>query len=113
MQYMLIHCFDQSAELTEEEVARADSDLSSWLEKTARAGVRLHGARLQRVTNARTVRVRAGRALVSDGPFAETKEQVAGYDIIECADLDQAIEVASEHPTAWLGSIEVRAVAES
>jgi hypothetical protein len=112
MQYMLIHCFDQFAGLTEEQVARADSELSSWLEKTARAGVRLHGARLQPVAAARTVRVRDGQALVSDGPFAETKEQVAGYDIIECADLDQAIEVASGHPTAWLGSIEVRPVLE-
>lgn len=112
MQYMLIHCFDQSLGLTEEQEAKADADLSSWLEKTHRAGVRLHGARLRDFGEARTVRVRSGEALVSDGPFAETKEQVAGYDIIECANLNEAIKVASEHPTAWLGSIEVRAVAE-
>jgi hypothetical protein len=110
MQYMLIHTFDQTTGLTDEQVARADSDLASWLEKTAATGVRLHGARLGPVADARTVRVRAGQPLVSDGPFAETKEQIAGYDIIECDDLAQAIEVASEHPTAWLGSIEVRAV---
>ncbi len=46
--------------------------------------------------------------LISDGPFAETKEQIAGYDIIECTDLDEAIEVASKHPVAKFGSIEVR-----
>ena len=43
-----------------------------------------------------------------DGPFAETKEQVAGYDVIECADLDEAIEIASKHPVAGIGTVEVR-----
>ena len=46
--------------------------------------------------------------LVSDGPFAETKEQIAGYDVIECADLDEAIEIASKHPVARIGTIEIR-----
>jgi hypothetical protein len=46
--------------------------------------------------------------LVTDGPFAETKEQVAGYDIVECADLDEALDVASRHPTAVIGTIEIR-----
>ncbi len=46
--------------------------------------------------------------LVADGPFAETKEQIGGYDVIDCADLDEAIEVASKHPTAAIGTIEVR-----
>ena len=46
--------------------------------------------------------------LIADGPFAETKEQIAGYDIIECADLDEAIEVAAKHPVARFGTIEVR-----
>jgi hypothetical protein len=54
------------------------------------------------------VRVRDGEALVSDGPFAETKEQILGYDLIECGDLDQAIEVAVKHPVARFGTIEVR-----
>jgi hypothetical protein len=54
--------------------------------------------------------VREDEVLLSDGPFAETKEQMAGYDLIECADLDEAIEVASKHPMAKLGSIEVRPV---
>jgi hypothetical protein len=46
--------------------------------------------------------------LVSDGPFAETKEQIAGFDVLECADLDEAIEVASRHPVARIGTVEVR-----
>ncbi len=71
-------------------------------------GVRIEGNRLALTTDATTVRVREGDVLVSDGPFAETKEQIGGYDVIECADLDQAIEVASKHPVAKFGTIEVR-----
>jgi hypothetical protein len=52
--------------------------------------------------------MRGGDVLVADGPFAETKEQIAGFDIIECDDLDEAIDVASRHPVARFGSIEVR-----
>ena len=58
--------------------------------------------------DATTVRVRDGEVMVIDGPYAETKEQMAGFDIIECADLDEAIEVASKHPMARGGMIEVR-----
>ena len=50
--------------------------------------------------------------MLADGPFAETKEHVAGYDILECADLDEAIEVAGKHPVAKIGAIEVRPFAE-
>jgi hypothetical protein len=60
------------------------------------------------VSDATTVRVRDAEVLLSDGPFAESKEQIAGFDIIECADLDEAIEVAAKHPVAAFGSIEVR-----
>jgi hypothetical protein len=66
------------------------------------------GERLQSSSTATTVRVREGKTLATDGPFAETKEQVAGFDILECKDLDEAIEVASKHPAAAFGTIEVR-----
>ena len=71
-------------------------------------GVRLQGGPLRSVSEATTVRVRGGEVLVSDGPFAETKEQIGGFDILDCADLDEAIEVASKHPVARIGTIEVR-----
>ena len=58
----------------------------------------MFAAGLWEVSDASTVRVRDGEVLVADGPFAETKEQIAGFDIIEAADLDEAIEVASKHP---------------
>jgi hypothetical protein len=66
------------------------------------------GSRLRPVSDATTVRVRAGEVLLSDGPFAETKEQMGGFDLIECKDLDEAIEVASKHPGAKFGTIELR-----
>ncbi len=108
MRYMLIHCVDDSiAEQTELDPGTASS-LASWIEEMTRRGVLLHGDRLSAARDATTVRVRDGDVLIADGPFAETKEQVAGYDVIECADLDEAIEVASRHPTARMGTIEVR-----
>ena len=72
----------------------------------------LEGAQLQPVTTATTVRVRDGELLTSDGPFAETKEQVGGYYMVDCKDLDEAIEVASKLPGARDGSIEVRPIWE-
>ena len=56
----------------------------------------------------RSVRVRDGKALVTDGPFAETKEAVGGFDILDCDSLEEAVEIAAEHPVAHLGTIEVR-----
>jgi len=64
------------------------------------------------VSDATTVRAPGGSPVVTDGPFAETKEQVAGYDVIDCPDLDSALAVAAAHPTTQVGSIEVRAFAE-
>jgi hypothetical protein len=67
---------------------------------------------LERIETATTVRVRDGRAAITDGPFAETKEQLAGFYLIDARDLDQAIEVASGLPPAQIGSIEIRPVRE-
>ena len=108
MKYLLIHCVEESIELTPEEDAEVDRSLSSWIETTNRDGTNLHGSRLQPVREAATIRERTGELLVTDGPFAETKEQIAGYNVIECADLDEAIELAAAHPTARIGTIEVR-----
>ena len=113
MKYMLIHCIDESAERDRRPQARVAGvpSLDAWLIEMQGRGVHLHGDRLRYVSDATTVQVRSRELLVSDGPFAETKEQIAGYDVIDCADLDEAIEVASKHPTAWYGTIEVRPIA--
>ena len=68
---------------------------------------------LQSVDNATTVRVREGRLSTTDGPFAETKETLGGFFLIEAADLDEAIDVAAKWPSATFGSIEVRPIEEA
>ena len=85
-------------------------DAANWAEEATASGARLDGDRLRPVQEAKTVRVRGGRVLVTDGPFAETKEVILGYDVLQCADLDEAIELAARHPMARLGRLQLRAV---
>ena len=94
--------------LDSEQKASIGPDADAWVAEMGGRGVRLQGHELAAVRDATTVRVRQGEVLVADGPFAETKEQIAGFDILECDDLDQAIEVASKHPVARFGTIELR-----
>lgn len=82
--------------------------IDEWVAEVAARGASIAGDRLRPPDHARTVRVRGGDAIVTDGPFTESKEWIAGYDVIECADLDEAIEIASRHPMARAGRIEVR-----
>jgi hypothetical protein len=82
--------------------------LPGWIEEMDRRGVRLLGRELDLPETAATVRVRDGETLVTDGPFVETKEFVAGFDLLECADLDEAIEVMSRSPVARFHPIEIR-----
>jgi len=108
VQYLMFVCIDESVELSPEEGAQIGAAADAWIEEMSRRGIRLTGQRLRPVSDATTVQVRGGEVMIADGPFAETKEQIAGYDIIDCADLDEAIEVASRHPVAAFGKIEVR-----
>src|ERR1041384_6986966 len=73
---------------------------------------RLEGSQLRPVSDASTLWPKDGGTFVSDGPFAETKEFIAGYDIIECTDLDEAMEIAAAHPVAKFGAIELRPVGQ-
>lgn len=108
MRYMLLVCRDESTELDPEEKAKIGPDTESWVAEMDGRGVRLQGQQLAPIIDATTVRVRGGEVVVADGPFAETKEQIAGFDILECADLDEATEVAGKHPVARFGTIELR-----
>jgi hypothetical protein len=109
MKYLLIHAVTE-AKLDRTAQAEAEDSrvLTQWLDDVARRGVYITGQRLQPVRDATCVRRLDGEVLISDGPFAETKEQIAGFDIIDCADLDEALEIASKHPTTAIGTIEVR-----
>jgi hypothetical protein len=102
VKYMLLICGDESA------AAHADEGCGGWTEEMQGRGVLHGGAGLRPPSDATTVRVRDDVVLLSDGPFAETKEQIGGYCLIECADLDEAIEIASKHPAAGYGTIEIR-----
>ncbi|RXZ67673.1 YciI family protein [Agromyces albus] len=85
-----------------------DDNIGDWVDEVESRGVHIRGERLRPPADATTVRRRAGEVLVTDGPFAESKEWIAGYDIIECESLDEAIEIASKHPMARFGHIELR-----
>ncbi|MGZ4285475.1 MAG: YciI family protein [Solirubrobacteraceae bacterium] len=106
MNYLLFICSDGRP--TPEELAAIQRELPGWVEEMDGRGVRLLGRELELPEAAATVRVRRGETLVSDGPFTETKEFIAGFDLLECADLDEAIEVAAKHATSWFHMIEVR-----
>jgi hypothetical protein len=86
-------------------------DIDRWVADNDAAGRRLIGDQLAPPSVAKTVRVRNNEVLLSDGPFAETKELIVGFDLLECADLAEAIEVARTHPMARVGRIEIRALA--
>jgi hypothetical protein len=114
MQYALTIYDDQSKypDLPPESPRETAEAYGKLTEEMRAAGVFRAGEGLQPVTTATTVRVPNGERIVTDGPFAETKEQMAGFYLVDCKDLDEAIEVASKIPGAQHGSIEVRPVWE-
>ena len=85
-----------------------EDDIADWVDDLIARGVSEFGERLRPGQDATTVRVRDGKALVTEGPYTEAKEWVGGFDLIDCADLDQAIEIAARHPAARWGTAEVR-----
>ncbi|MFC6022005.1 YciI family protein [Plantactinospora solaniradicis] len=106
MKYMMFVCSDSEPDPD----PAAEPDIHLWVSENDAQGRRLDGNVLAPTSAATTVRVRNGELLVSDGPFTETKEVILGYDLLECADLDEAIEVARTHPMARAGRIELRPV---
>ena len=111
MTYLLLICVAETVRLTPEESAAMPGATESWVAEMDGRGVRKEGSALRPVREAATVRVRDGEMLVSDGPFAETKEQVAGLNILDCASLSEAAEIVSRHPIARIGACELRSFA--
>jgi hypothetical protein len=85
-------------------------DVEEWVSTMDGRGVRLAGERLAPEREASVVRVRRGKVLVTDGPFLETKEVLGGFDLLECRDMTEAIEVAAAHPFATQGVLEIRPI---
>lgn len=111
MKYMLLVCWDaerMDAQTEPEPGEAEDEEGFPWLDDLRARGIWVTGDQLAPPRRARSVRVRRGEKLVTDGPFAETKEVVGGFDIIECGSLEEAVEIAAAHPLAEIGTIEVR-----
>jgi hypothetical protein len=106
MKYLMFICADGLP--APEDLAVLQREIPGWAREMDGRGVRLLGRELDLPETAATVRVRDGETLVTDGPFAETKEFMAGFNLLECADLDEAIEVAAKCPVSWIQSLEIR-----
>jgi hypothetical protein len=91
-------------------IPEAPGDIEAWFEDVNGRGKWLDGDRLQPHSEAKTVRTRSGKVLVTDGPFTESKEVIVEFDILDCDSLEEAIDIAAKHPMARAGRIEVRAV---
>jgi hypothetical protein len=116
VKYALLVYSDQSTwdSYTEEEAARLrEESLPKWyacFEELGKADPDMSGYELEAASDAKVVRVRDGERIVTDGPFAETKEALAGFYLVEARDLNEAIQIASRIPPAQVGSIEVRPI---
>jgi hypothetical protein len=110
MQYMFLIYGDEKAyaSLTPAAMGEVMAAFGSYTGQLAEAGVLRDGSELAPVRTATTVRVRTKKLAVTDGPFAETKEQLGGYYLVDCANLDEAIAWAGKCPGAEFGSIEIR-----
>jgi len=114
MKYMLLIHDDEKgwAKLSEDERKQIYAEYGQFGQSVKTSGHYLAGAQLQPTSMATSVRLRDGKRLVTDGPFAETREQLGGYYLIEAKDLDEAIGIAARIPSAKFGTIEVRPVVE-
>ena len=105
MKYMMFVATDAEPDRLPE----APHEIEDWLSDVDGRGKRIIGDRLRPKQEAKTVRVRSGKVLVTDGPFADSKEVIVGFDILDCETMEEAIEIASRHPMARAGRLELRA----
>lgn len=113
MRYMmLIYGVDATIAPGQAEQEAEMAAYNAFAHEATERGVMLSGEGLHPTSSATTVRVRDGKALTTDGPFAETKEQLGGFYLLNCKDLDEAIEFAAKIPGARTGSVEIRPVME-
>lgn len=112
MKYLMLVCRDTTGSATPPSAADMDGapDVTAWWEDANATGSHVLGERLRPAAEALTVRVRGGRRLVTQGPFTEVSELVAGFDVLDCDTLERAVEIAAGHPMAYGGVIELRAM---
>jgi hypothetical protein len=113
MRYLLlIYEVERNAQPTPQEAMESNQRYAAFTSDVRKRGLFQAGEALEPTNTATTVRVRDGRALVTDGPFAETKEFLGGFYLLECQDLDEAIDLAKRIPAVERGSIEIRPIWE-
>jgi hypothetical protein len=110
MRYVLLVCTDETQELSEAEVQSRYSAYLACEDEMKARGAFVDRERLLPTSTSTTVRRHEGQLVIADGPFAETKEQIAGYFVVDCKDLDEAIELAALIPAVEHGTVEVRPV---
>jgi hypothetical protein len=110
MKFLQLICIEN--ETTDEQNEVVERDVFPWVEDTIARRINITGMPLAPPSTAKTVRVRGEDTLISDGPFAATKEFIGGFDLLECEDIDEAIEVAAKHPIARFNAIELRPLLE-
>ncbi len=108
MKYLMFICVAKDVKLTHEQRATVGERSEGWAKEMDARGVRVTGHQLRPAAEAKSVRIRDDRLFVTDGPFAETREQIGGFDLLECSTMEEAIAVARKHPVAAFGTIEVR-----
>lgn len=106
MKFLMFVCTDPDG--NPDEPADGTLDVDAWVTKHDGAGTRVIGERVHPVADAVSVRRKGGQLLVTQGPYAETTDWIVGFDVLECADLDEAVRVAAEHPMAAGGRLELR-----
>jgi hypothetical protein len=112
MQYMLLIYIDETAGPSEAERERCYQDSAQFAQELSSKGQFLAAAPLHPTSTATSVRVREGKRFVTDGPFAETREQLGGYFLIDAKDLDEAINIAARIPAGRWGTVEIRPIVE-
>ncbi|MEV8376243.1 YciI family protein [Kribbella sp. NPDC056861] len=110
MKYLLLirPDVDYSGGVPAEMIAATDA----WVREMTERGVRREGAALRPLAESVGVSRQTGKLVTTDGPFAESKEQMGGFDLIDCRDLDEAIEIAAQHPVSAVGMVEIRELVE-
>ena len=113
MKFMLFTYRESGVQLTAEQRASVPAAVEAWCTEMDARGVRLQGEVLTPPADAKTIRIRDGQLVINDGPISAATVQIAGFNILECADIDEALEVASKNPGAGFGTLELRPFDES
>jgi hypothetical protein len=112
MRFLMLVCRDESIAFSPADRGRIGPQVQAWVSEMEQRGVRLHGDVLADVDATTNVRVRDGKTELDTGPRVEMTAPASGFNLLECADLDEAIEVSAKHPIARYGVIELRPTAE-